>query len=115
MQVRYEKECILQNVEMAEKFETCAHCVNLGAVLFATVNEMGKNHERYLSLLRGLSVKFRKKSFNELQDFTIGDNEVIAFDLFDKKVRIVFSSDSTLNAKLIRGLDLFPLPQGAVI
>ena len=39
MAVTYQKECILQNAELAIKYGTCGHGVDLGCVLLATASE----------------------------------------------------------------------------
>ena len=119
MAVIYQKECILQNAELAVKYGTCGHSVNLGCVLLAAVSEdaphyrHGMNYDRFLG---ELPLAFPDKSSDQVEDQIVcKENEVYAYRISDKRVRIVISSDCELNRKLMGGLDLFPTPDRCVV
>ena len=119
MAVTYQKECILLNAELAVKYGTCGHSVDLGSVLLAVVSEdahyyrRGRNYERFL---RDLPLTFPDKSSGQVEDQIVRNmNEVYAYRISDKCVRVIISSDCELNRKLMSGLDLFPTPDGCVV
>lgn len=118
MPVAYQRECILQNAELAVKYGTCGQSINLGCVVLAAVSEdapyysHGRNYERFLG---ELSLMFPDKSSDQIEDQLIRkENEVYAYRISDKRVRIIISSDCELNQKLMGGLDLFPAPAGRI-
>lgn len=119
MAVIYQKECILQNAELAVKYGTCGHSVNLGCVLLAVVSEdapyyrLWRNYERFLG---ELLLAFPDKSSDQVEEQIVRkENEVYTYRISDKRVRVIISSDCELNRKLMSGLDLFPTPDGCVI
>ena len=118
MSVTYQKECILQNADLAVKYGTCGHSINLGCVVLAAVSEdapyysHGRNYERFLG---ELPLMFPDKSSDQVEDQLIRkENEVYAYRISDKRVRIIISRDCDLNRRLVGGLDLFPVPDGSV-
>ena len=122
MAITYQKECILQNAELAIKYGTCGHSVNLGCVLLAVVSEEAAYYERYEYFLKyecfrdGVPLTFPDKTSEQVEDQIVcKENEVYAYRISDKRVRVIISSDYELNCKLMHGLDLFPTPNGCVI
>ena len=122
MAVAYQKECILQDAELAIKCGTCGHSANLGCVLLAVVSEDAPYYERYEYFLKyecsvgGAPLPFPDKSSDQVEDQIVRkENEVYAYRISDKRVRVIISSDCELNRKLMNGLDLFSTPDGCVI
>ena len=119
MSATYQKECILQNAELAVKYGTCGQSINLGCAVLAAVSEEapyyrhGRNYERFLG---ELPLMFPDKSSDQVADQLIRkEDEVYAYRISDKRVRIIISSDCELNRKLMGGLDLFPAPDGRAV
>ena len=122
MAVTYQKECILQNAELAVKYGTCGHSVNLGCVLLAVVSEDAPYYERYEyffnyeCLVEGAPLTFPDKTSDQVEDQIVcKEYEVYAYRISDKRVRVIISSDYELNCKLMRELHLFPIPDGSVV
>ena len=118
----YSKECILQDAELAIKCGTCGHSINLGCVLLAVVREDAAYYERYEYFLKyeclrdGVPLAFPDKSSDQVEDQIVRkENEVYSYRISDKRVRVIISSDCELNRKLMRELNLFPMPDGCVI
>lgn len=116
MSVNYTRECILENIELAIRYETCGQCVNLGAALLAVVSESGAHSARYNKSLDSLVEKFETNTADEIKDISISNKQnVVSIKVVDKGVRVVVSCDEPLNRSLIKALDLFPVPAGSVI
>ena len=107
MIVKYTKDRILQDADLAKRYETSGHTVGLGNIILAAVSDVGEHADRYNAIVNEVVDVFPEKHSSEIKDYEITvANQVFAIHITDKKVKVIISSDLSINDKLVKGLDL---------
>ena len=105
MTVDYQREFILANIDLAQRYETCGHMVNFGEVLLVAIYDGGENHELYAAAVS--DIKFEERSVNEIEDVHVRiKGECIAYYVREKRCKVIISSDEKLNFRLMKSLCL---------
>lgn len=114
MLVDYQREFILANIDLAQRYETCGHMVNCGDVLLAVIYDGGEDHDLYAGAVS--DIKFEERGVNEIEDVHVRiKGECIAYYVREKRCKVIISSDEELNSRLVKALCLKPCASNAVL
>ena len=105
MTVDYQRELILANIDLAQRYETCGQMAIFGDVLLAVIYDGCESHEQYAAAVS--DIKFEERSVNEIEDVHVRiQGECIAYYVREKRCKVIISSDEGLNFRLMKSLCL---------
>ena len=117
MLVKYSRAFILEAADLAKKYGACGNAVNFGEVMLVAIHGSDHTKSKYNLLFDRLQLPFGERDEAEVRDEVVrqGDKMCIAYSIKENGIKIVMSSDATLNQKLINGLFLKSVSANAVL